>query len=58
MTSPTVLPFGDNSFDAVLFREVPHHPEDARSLLTEASRVAAKILVFEDIESWLVGKAG
>jgi ubiquinone/menaquinone biosynthesis C-methylase UbiE len=55
MTSPMVLPFGDNSFTAVLLNDVLHHTENPRSLLLEASRVAAKkILVFEDIESWFV----
>jgi SAM-dependent methyltransferase len=42
------LPFGDNSFDAVIFLDVLHHTDDPSILLREAKRVARKAVVLKD----------
>lgn len=43
-----VIPYGDASFDVVLFVDVLHHTEDPILLLHEAVRVARKALVIKD----------
>jgi ubiquinone/menaquinone biosynthesis C-methylase UbiE len=43
------LPFADNSFDTALLITVLHHTKDPDALLKEASRVANKLIVMEDI---------
>ncbi len=43
------LPFADRSFDTALLITVLHHAEDPDALLSEAARVAKKIIVMEDI---------
>jgi len=52
MKSPDILPFGDETFDIVLFCDALHHMENMEAMLLEGNRVASKaILVFEDCES-------
>ncbi len=43
------LPYADASFDVALLLFVLHHAVDPRSLLAEASRLAARVVVFEDL---------
>jgi len=43
------LPYPDASFDVVLMLFVLHHATDPKSLLVEAARVAARVVVFEDL---------
>jgi len=42
------IPFGDKSFDAVMFVDVLHHTEDPMVLLREAARVASKAILIKD----------
>lgn len=45
------IPFGDNSFDAVLLCDVLHHVKDQAGIvtvLTECARVARKVVVVKD----------
>ncbi len=42
------IPYGDASFDGVLFVDVLHHTSDPRILLREALRVARKGIVIKD----------
>jgi ubiquinone/menaquinone biosynthesis C-methylase UbiE len=42
------LPFGDASFDVVLFSDVLHHTADANILLCEARRVAKRHVLLKD----------
>lgn len=42
------LPAEDDGFDVVLFVDVLHHADDARSLLREARRVARRHVVLKD----------
>lgn len=44
-----VLPFADNSFDAVLLIAVLHHTPDPERVLKEAKRVAKRVIVMEGI---------
>ncbi len=43
-----VIPFGDKSFDVVIFVDVLHHVEDPTVLLREAVRVSRQVLVIKD----------
>jgi len=43
-----LLPFGDGSFDCVLFVDVLHHTDDASVLVREAARVANNSVVIKD----------
>ena len=51
MDSAERLPFGNDTFDVVMFNDVLHHSDNVVSLLKEGRRVATQILVFEDKES-------
>lgn len=42
------IPFGEDSFDAVLFSDVLHHTNDPALLLREAKRVAKNWLLIKD----------
>jgi SAM-dependent methyltransferase len=42
------LPFGDKTFDALIFVDVLHHTDDPRVLLKEAKRVARSAVVLKD----------
>lgn len=42
------LPFGDQSFDVVMFVDVLHHTDDPNVLLTEAARVTRNRVVIKD----------
>jgi SAM-dependent methyltransferase len=44
----TTIPFGDKSFDVVMFVDVLHHTEDPSVLLAEARRVARKAVILKD----------
>lgn len=50
------LPFGDKSFDIALLLVVLHHAKDSLGLLREASRVAKRIIISEDIYFTTFGK--
>jgi SAM-dependent methyltransferase len=43
-----VIPFGDDSFDVVMFVDVLHHTDDPTVLLREAKRVARNAVVLKD----------
>ena len=43
-----VIPYGDASFDGVMFVDVLHHTQDQIILLREAARVARKVIVIKD----------
>ena len=45
------LPYDDDSFDVALLLTVLHHTHDPDAILREAMRVAARVLVIEDIYS-------
>lgn len=45
----TAFPFGDDSFDVVLLITVLHHTRDPDAVLAEATRVARRIIVIEEI---------
>lgn len=45
------IPFEDNRFDCALLLTVLHHTPDPSSILREAARVAARIIVIEDVYS-------
>ena len=51
------IPFGDDSFDVVMFVDVLHHTEDPEILLREARRVARQAVVLKDhtLEGVLAG---
>ena len=51
------IPFGDDSFDVVMFVDVLHHTEDPEILLREAGRVARQAVVLKDhtLEGALAG---
>jgi SAM-dependent methyltransferase len=42
------LPYGNDSFDTVMFVDVLHHTEDPSVLLREAARVAKNIVLIKD----------
>lgn len=42
------IPYGDRTFDAVMFVDVLHHIENQLELLSEARRVARQALVIKD----------
>lgn len=44
----TSIPFGDRSFDAVLFVDVLHHADDPIALLREGARIAQRAVVIKD----------
>lgn len=47
------IPFKDKEFDVVLLITVLHHVKDFDKLLVEASRVANKVILVEDVyENW------
>lgn len=50
------LPFSDKSFDVALLLTVLHHAKDSLGLLREASRVAKRIIISEDIYLTTFGK--
>lgn len=54
MKNAAVLPFGDFSFDLVMFNDVLHHTKDIEPLLIEGARVAKYMLIFEDKEGPLL----
>ena len=43
-----IIPYADESFDAVMFVDVLHHTEDPMVLLREATRVARRAVVLND----------
>ena len=52
-----LLPFADDSFDAVLIAYVLHHSEDPVFLLKEVKRVAKdKIFIYEDLSEGFISK--
>ncbi|MDQ2840816.1 MAG: class I SAM-dependent methyltransferase [Acidobacteriota bacterium] len=42
------IPYGDSSFDVVMFSDVLHHTRDPRIILREAHRVAAQYVLIKD----------
>lgn len=51
------LPFADDEFDTALLVTVLHHTQNPEALLKEASRVASKLIVIEDLVEGTFGKA-
>jgi len=53
------IPFGDRSFDAVLFVDVLHHTDDPFAVLSEGTRVAKRTVVVKDhnLDGVLAGPA-
>lgn len=47
---------GDNQFNTALLITVLHHDWDPEKLIREASRVAKKIIIVEDVFSWKIKK--
>lgn len=45
----TVIPFADKAFDCALLLTVLHHTPDPDAVLREASRVARRIIIVEDV---------
>ena len=45
----TVIPFPDDAFDCALLLTVLHHTPDPDAVLREASRVARRIIIIEDV---------
>ena len=43
------LPFGDGTFDVVVCRIAAHHFQDVEAAVAEMARVAARLLVVEDV---------
>jgi SAM-dependent methyltransferase len=43
-----VIPYGNGSFDVVMFVDVLHHTEDPMVLLREATRTARKAIIIKD----------
>jgi SAM-dependent methyltransferase len=43
-----VIPYGDHSFDVVMFVDVLHHADDGMALLREARRVARHSILIKD----------
>lgn len=65
ITKEAVLPFHNNSFDAVMFNDVLHHMNFStqEKLIKEALRVSKRVLIFEDeptilgsITDWVINK--
>ncbi|HEY7647387.1 MAG TPA: class I SAM-dependent methyltransferase [Methylomirabilota bacterium] len=50
------LPFADDSFDVALLITVLHHTPDPDALLSEARRVARRVIVIEEIYDTALGK--
>ncbi|MGC8711024.1 MAG: class I SAM-dependent methyltransferase [Leptodesmis sp.] len=52
-----VIPYGDASFDVVMFVDVLHHTVDPMVLLREAMRVARQAIILKDhtCNGWLAG---
>lgn len=48
MFDGSTIPFGDGSFDAVLFSDVLHHTENPATLQREAWRVASQWVLIKD----------
>jgi len=44
----TSIPYGDDSFDVVMFVDVLHHTDDPTVLLSEAVRVSREIILIKD----------
>lgn len=44
-----VLPYTDDSYDVALLLTVLHHVEDQEALLSEARRVARRVMLIEDV---------
>ncbi|MEM9903642.1 MAG: methyltransferase domain-containing protein [Cyanobacteria bacterium P01_D01_bin.44] len=42
------MPFGDNSFDVLMFVDVLHHTQNPEALLCEARRVSRGIIIIKD----------
>lgn len=52
----TRIPFEDDAFDVALLITVLHHVKDPGSLLAEATRVAGRVIVIEEIYSNILEK--
>ena len=44
----TSIPYGDDSFDVVMFVDVLHHTDDPTTLLSEAVRVSRRTVLIKD----------
>ena len=51
-----LLPFPRNSFDVILISYVLHHSGDPVSLLSQAEKLAPKIIIYEDIPEGFFSK--